>query len=92
MALLVCPRYHSDIDGADKESIHEAAELKQVLRQAEQGRTNGSESARLEVSPLGRNQGFASVRQNQHELQVALAVRVPEDLQGSALKWRGADG
>ena len=44
------------------------------------------DSARLEIGPRGRNQGLASVRQNQHELQVALAVRVPEDLQGSALK------
>ena len=59
--------------------------MKQVFRTAEQERSR-DDGAGLEVCPLGGNQGLASVRQNQHELQVALAVRVPEDLQGSALK------
>jgi hypothetical protein len=60
--------------------------MKQVVRRADQLRSMGKSSGELEVGPLGRNQGLASVWQNQHELQVALAVRVSEDLQGSALK------
>ncbi|MGB8477723.1 MAG: hypothetical protein WCE63_02645 [Acidobacteriaceae bacterium] len=48
----------------------------------------------MEVGPGGRHQRLASIRQNQHELQVATAVRVPEHLQRLALKRvvRAGDG
>jgi len=86
MALPVCPRYRSGLDDATEESIDEAAKLKQVLRDAQQGGTREGNGAGLEVGPLGGNQGLASIRQNQEELQVALAVRALQYLQSVALK------
>jgi hypothetical protein len=64
MALLVSPRCDSGIDRAAEESIDEAAKLKQVFRNAEQRRTRRRVGARLEICPLGRDQGLASVGQN----------------------------
>ena len=54
----------------------------------------GTRGAGLEVGPLGGDQGLASIRQNQDELQAAVAVRVPEHLQRLAFKSvvRAGDG
>jgi hypothetical protein len=86
MALLVCPRNDSGIDSADEESIDEAAKLKQVFGRPHQRRPLARDRERLKVGPLGRQERLASVRQNQHEVQAALTVRVAEDSQRLAYK------
>ena len=83
------------MDRTAQESIHQAAEAKQVLQRADEvkilWRACGDN---LEVCPFGGDQRLASVRQNENELQAALHVCVPEDLQRLSLErvMRAGDG
>ncbi len=55
--------------------------MKQIVRCANKLRTIERGRVGLEVGPFSGNQGLASVRQNQNELQSALPVRVSQDVQ-----------
>jgi hypothetical protein len=80
MALLVLRRYQRRISHAAQESIDELTETKQILARADPfairwiGRS-------VKVRPIGGDQRFTSVRQNENELQAAGHARVPEDFQ-----------
>jgi hypothetical protein len=68
--------------------------MKQVIRRADQLRSRGKSCGELEVGPIGWDQRLASIWQNQHEMQSALAVHVSENFQGLAFKRvvRTSDG
>ena len=76
------------MDRTAQESIHQAAEAKQVLQRADEvkilWRACGDN---LEVCPFGGDQRLASVRQNENELQAAGHARLPEDLQRLSFEW-----
>jgi hypothetical protein len=41
----------------------------------------------MEVSPFGRDEGFASIRQNENELQTVGHADFPQDLEGLTFEW-----
>ena len=55
--------------------------MKQMVRRADKLGTIRRNGVGLEIRPFGGDQGLASVRQNQNELQAALPVRVSQDFQ-----------
>ncbi len=55
--------------------------MKQIVGCANKLKTTRRARVVLEVRPFGGNQGLASVRQNQNELQSVLPVRVSQDFQ-----------
>lgn len=69
------------------ESIYKRAESEQV-RSGTSGRIIGQrgKAGGLKIGPLGRHDGPAFVRQNQSEVQTAVAMRVTEDREGLAFK------
>ena len=55
--------------------------MKQIVGCANKLKTMGRDPGGSEVRPFGGDERLASIRQNQHELQSVLPVRVPQDFQ-----------
>lgn len=68
--------------------------MKQIVGCANKLKTNRGNRVGLEVCPFSGNQGLASVRQDQNELQSALPVRMSQDFQRLSLErvMRTGDG
>jgi hypothetical protein len=72
---------------AAEESVDHGADVKQVFERAE-GRHNSREGLcrRGQIGPIGRNQRFTAVRQNEHEQPSAFAVQGPQKVERLAFK------
>ncbi len=69
-----------------EERVDQGAKTQQVIQRADELRVVTSAGSRLEVRPIGGDQRFTSVRQNENELQTAGHARLPEYLQRLSLK------
>jgi len=66
---------------AAKESIHDGAGVKQVFERAEGCRRRCREGLGRgdQIGPIGGDQGFTAIRQDQNELQSAMPMDVPKN-------------
>jgi hypothetical protein len=85
MALLACPRSYWQVGGAALERIGQIAKTQEVIQRADELRALRRRRI-FEVSPIGGDQRFASIRQNENELQSIGHVRVPQYLQRLSLE------
>src|SRR5262245_8364812 len=77
---------------ASEESICEGEQTKQVLRRSWRHCTISSSRCGHKVRPPGGDHGFASVRQDQYELQPTVPVSALHDLKRFAFEgmmWAG---
>jgi hypothetical protein len=95
MALLGWLRCYRQIGNTAQKSIDEAAKVQQVVQRTDEFRSlwHGVGGV-VEVGPVGGNQRFATVGQDEHELQAGRHVRLAQDLQRLSLEWvmRARDG
>ena len=72
---------------AAEESVDHGAGVKQVFERAE-GRHNGREGLcrRGQIGPIGRNQRFTAVRQDEHEQPSTFAVQGPQKVERLAFE------
>jgi hypothetical protein len=94
MALLVCTRCYWCIGSAAQESIDETAKTHQIIQRTDERRILWRGGTGLEVRPVGGDQRFTSVRQNEDELQAARHARLAENLKRLSLEgvMRAGDG
>ncbi len=66
---------------AAKESIHDGAGVKQVFERAEGCRRRCREGLGRgdQIGPIGGDQGFTAIRQDQNELQSAMPMDIPKN-------------
>jgi len=81
MALLGCPRYYRQLGRPAQESIDEVANTQQVIQRADEHRSLRRAGGRFKVCPVGGDQRFTAVWQNEHELQAGGHAGLPQDLQ-----------
>jgi hypothetical protein len=86
MALLVCTRCYWHIGSAAQEGIDEIAKTQQLIQRTDERRILWRGGSGLEVRPIGGDQRFTPVRQNEDELQAAGHARLAEDLQRLSLE------
>jgi hypothetical protein len=67
MALLACLRSYWQVSGAAQESIDKTAETQEVIQRGDKLRILRCAGRMFEVGPIGGDQRFASVRQNENE-------------------------
>jgi hypothetical protein len=94
MAVLACPRYYWQLGRAAQKSIDEIAKTQEVIQRADEHRSLCRAGGSLEVCPVGGDQRFTAVGQNEHELQAARHAGLPQDLQRLSLEgvMRTRDG
>jgi hypothetical protein len=80
MALLACPRSYRQVGGAAQERIGQTAKTQEVIQRADELRALRRRRI-FEVGPIGGDQRFASIRQNENELQSIGHACLSEDLQ-----------
>jgi hypothetical protein len=73
---------------AAEESVDHGAGVKQVFKRAEGRRRECREGLcrRGQIGPIGRNQRFTAVRQNEHEQPPAFAVQGPQKVERLAFE------
>jgi hypothetical protein len=77
MALLGCPRCYRPSGSVLQERIDKPTKAQQVIQRADELRILWLAGGRLEVRPIGGNQRFTSVRQNENELRATGHPCVP---------------
>jgi hypothetical protein len=87
MALLACPRYYWQFGRAAQKSINEVAKTQQVIQRADEHRSLWRAGGSIEVCPIGGDQRFTAVWQNEHELQAARHAGLPKDLHRLSVEW-----
>jgi len=94
MALLACPRYYWQLGRAAQKSINEVAKTQQVIQRADQHRGLWRAGRSLEIRPVGGDQRFTAVWQNENELQATRHAGLTEDLQRLSMErmMRARDG
>jgi hypothetical protein len=86
MALLACPRSYWQLRGAAQKDINEVAKTQQVIQRTDEHRSLCRAGDCLEVCPVGGDQRFTAVWQDENELQAARHAGLPKDLQRSSLE------
>jgi hypothetical protein len=86
MALLACPKSYWQVGGAAQERIGKTAKTQEVIQRADKLRALQRAGRILEVGPIGGDQRFASIRQNENELQSTGHACLSEDLQRLSLE------
>jgi hypothetical protein len=81
MALLACSRSYWQVGGAAQERIGKTAKTHEVIQGAYKLRALRRAGRIVEVGPIGGDQRFASIRQNENELQSRGHACLSEDLQ-----------
>jgi hypothetical protein len=94
MVLLTCPRSYWQVSGATQESIDKTAKTQEVIQGGYKVRILPGAGWMHEVGPIRGDQRFASVRENDNELQACRHARLSEDLQRLSLErmMRTRDG
>jgi hypothetical protein len=74
---------------AAEESVYHGAGVKQVFEGAEGRRRRCREGLcrRGQVGPIGRNQRFTAVRQDEHEQPSTFAMQGPQNAERLAFEW-----
>jgi len=86
MALLACPKSYWQVGGAAQERIGKTAKTQEVIQRADKLRALRRAGRIFEVGPIGGDQRFASIRQNEKELQSIGHACLSEDLQRLSLE------
>jgi len=94
MALLACLRSYWQVRGATQESIDQTAKTQEVIEGGQKLRSLWCAGRMFEVGPIRGDQRFATVRQNENELQSGWHACLSEDLQRLSLErvMRTRDG
>jgi hypothetical protein len=94
MALLACLRSYWQVRGATQESVDKTAKTQEVIEGGHKLRILRCVGRMFEVGPIRGDQRFASVRQNENELQPGWPACLPEDLKRLSLErvMRTSDG
>jgi hypothetical protein len=73
-------------DATPQHTVEHAARLEQIGERGKRARSRPL-GGRLEISPPGRNQRAAAVRQHQDQAQRATAAHPADQLKRAALQW-----
>jgi hypothetical protein len=88
MALLGWLRCYRQIGNTAQKSIDEAAKVQQIVQRTDEVRSLWcGVGGVVEVGPIGGDQRFAAVGQDEHELQAGRHARLAQDLQRLSLEW-----